>query len=79
MSRQPKHEQTVLQLLKKKIMQACEQETDGASSSNRSSSNSKRNAGVVLGGCSGWMSGLHQVNKCAVIRELEDGLIKAVR
>jgi len=73
MSRQQKHEQTVLQLLKKRVMQACEEEAAGGSSG-RSSSNAS-----MRGGCSGWMSGLQQVNKCPTIKDMQEGLMKAIR
>jgi hypothetical protein len=70
MSRQPKHEQTVLQLLKKRVVQACEEQA--ASSSNGSGSS-------TAGGCNGWMSGLQQVNRCPSIGDLQHGLLKAIR
>lgn len=70
MSRQPKHEKDIQQLLKKRIMQACAEE--GAGSSGGSS-------GSNAGGCSGWMSGLQQVNKCPVIKDMQQGLIKAIK
>lgn len=73
MSRQQKHEQTVLQLLKKRVTQACEEESAGGSSGRSSSSAS------IRGGCSGWMSGLQQVNKCPTIKDMQDGLMKAIR
>jgi hypothetical protein len=68
MSRQPKHEKDVLALLKKRITQACEDEAASGGSS-----------GSNAGGCSGWMSGLQQVNKCPSIKDLQQGLIKAIR
>jgi hypothetical protein len=71
MSRHPKHEKDVLQLLKRRIMQACEDEAGGTSSSS--------SGGSIAGGCSGWMSGLQQVNKCPSIQEMQQGLIKAIR
>ena len=70
MSRQQKHEQTVLQLLKRRVTQASEEEGSAAASSSSSS---------MGGGCTGWMSGLQQVNKCPTMKELQDGLLKAVR
>jgi hypothetical protein len=68
MSRQHKHEQTVLQLLKKRVMQACEEDAAGGSSSSS-----------VGGGCSGWMCGLQQVNKCPTLKDMQEGLLKATR
>lgn len=70
MSRQPKHEKDVLALLKKRITQACEDEAAGSGGSS---------SGSNAGGCSGWMSGLQQVNKCPSIKDLQQGLIKAIR
>lgn len=75
MSRHPKHEKDVLQLLKKRIMQACEEEAGGAGSSSSSGSG----GGGIGGGCNGWISGLQQVNKCPSIQEMQHGLIKAIR
>jgi hypothetical protein len=51
-------------------MQACVEDAAGSNDSS---------TGSTCGGCSGWMAGLRQVSKSPSLKDMQDGLLKAVR
>lgn len=65
LSRQPKLEAQVLQLLRRRVNEACEEAATASSSASSSGA--------------AWMAALQPVCRSTSLAQLEDGLLKAVR